>query len=105
MESRHIYDVFIAPQADIKLSTHMEFLARVSEHAAVRLYNEFAEALDFLRENPKACPLYIPNSPLDMELHYKIFSKRYRIVFEISDNAVYVYDVQDCRQNDDIYLE
>jgi len=93
------YKVFIDPQADRKLAMHIEFLARVSETAAVRLYNEYEESLDFLKHSPTSCPPYIPQKPIDTKLKYKLFGKRYRIVFEIIDNTVYVYDIQDCRQD------
>jgi len=79
----------------------MEFLSRVNEPAAERLYMAYNEALGFLAQNPEACPSYIPQKPIDADLKYKIFAKRYRIVFEIIENEVYVYDVQDCRQDTD----
>jgi len=95
------YQVFVDPQADRKLAAHIEFLARISEAAAVRLYNEYEEALNFLKDSPASCPLYIPQKPIEAKLKYKLFGKRYRIVFEIIDNKVYIYDIQDCRQDID----
>jgi len=95
------YQVFVDPQADRKLAAHIEFLAHVSEAAAVRLYNEYEEALNFIKDSPTSCPPYIPQKPIDAKLKYKLFGKRYRIVFEIIDNAVYAYDIQDCRQDVD----
>ena len=95
------YSVFVEPSADRRLSVHIEFLARVSENAATRLYKAYEDALSFLEDNPESCPLYIPQIPIEEQLRYKLFGKRYRIVFEIIDNAVYAYDIQDCRQNTD----
>jgi len=95
------YKVFIDPQADRKLAMHIEFLARVSETAAVRLYDEYKKSLDFLKHSPTSCPPYITQKPIDTKLKYKLFGKRYRIVFEIIDNSVYAYDIQDCRQDID----
>jgi plasmid stabilization system protein ParE len=96
-----MYQVFVDPQADRKLAMHIEFLARVSEAAAVRLYDEYEKSLDFLKNTPTSCPPYIPQNPIDAKLKYKLFGKRYRIVFEIIENAVYAYDIQDCRQDID----
>jgi hypothetical protein len=73
----------------------------VSERAAVNLYDEYSEAIEYLESFPESCPTYYPNVPIDAQLRYKLFSKRYRIVFEIIGNKVYAYDVQDCRQDDD----
>jgi len=95
------YSVYIAPSADRKLASHIEFLTRISENAAARLYEDYEEALGFLEDNPEACPLYVPQNPIDAQLIYKLFGKRYRIVFEIVGDNVYAYDIQDCRQGAD----
>jgi len=93
------YTVLVDPAADQRFAVHVEFLARVSENAAVKLYDDYEEALNFLGGFPKNCPVYTPQMPIDAQLRYKLFGKRYRIVFEIIDNTVYVYDIQDCRQD------
>ena len=95
------YQVYVAPAADRKLAAHMEFLARVSENAALRLYAAYEDTLNFLAESPQSCPIYAPKTPIDAELRSKMLGKRYRIVFEIVGNSVYVYDIQDCRQDMD----
>jgi hypothetical protein len=95
------YRVFVEPSADRRLAAHVEFLARVNENAAVRLYKAYEESLRFLENSPKSCPLYIPQEPIETELRYKLFGKRYRIVFEIVGSTVYAYDIQDCRQGID----
>ena len=94
------YHYVIDPAADQKLAEHIEFLARVSERAAVNLYDEYKKAIEYLESFPESCPIYYPGIPIDVQLRYKLFSKRYRIVFEIVENKVYAYDVQDCRQDD-----
>ena len=95
------YSVFIDPSADRRLASHIEFLARVSENAAMHLYKSYEEALGFLEDSPEICPLYIPQKPINAQLRYKLFGKRYRIVFEIVENNIYAYDIQDCRQDID----
>lgn len=94
----HKYLVQVADAAYDRMYLHVEFLARVSVSAAERLYSELDEALAFLEDSPKGCPVYIPKMPIDAELRYKLFGERYRIVFEIFSDEVYVYDIQDCRQ-------
>lgn len=93
------YRVFVEPSADQRLAAHIEFLARVSEVAAFALYKAYEEALVYLENYPQSCPIYMPKIAIDTELRYKLFYKRYRIVFEIVDNTVYAYDIQDCRQD------
>jgi len=95
------YQVLVDPSADRRFAYHIEFLSRVSESAAVRLYGAYEEALGFLEDSPEICPHYTPYTPIEAKLRYKLFGKRYRLVFEIIGTAVYVYDIQDCRQNTD----
>ena len=95
------YHVLIAPSADRKLAAHIEFLARVSEKAAMRLYEAYEEAIEYIEGSPESCSPYITQIPTDNWLRFKMFFKRYRIVFEIISKNVYVYDIQDCRQDTD----
>ena len=95
------FSVFVSPQADRKLASHIHFLARVSEPAAGRLYDAYEEALGVLADNPHGYRRYEPHDKMDAELHAMLFAKRYRIVFEVRDDDVYVYDIQDCRQDID----
>ena len=95
------YNVLVSPSADRKLASHIEFLSRVNEMAAARLYTAYGEALCLLATSPKICPPYNPPKMTDADLRAKLFAKRYRIVFEIIGNSVYIYDIQDCRQDAD----
>ncbi|ADY55425.1 hypothetical protein Sgly_1100 [Syntrophobotulus glycolicus DSM 8271] len=97
----HKFSVQVSDAAYGRMYSHVEFLARVSVAAAERLYLELEKALVFLEDSPKSCPVYIPQTPIDAELRYKLFSGRYHCVFEIIGDAVYVYDIQDCRQDTD----
>ena len=99
--SERKYNVYVAPAAGDKLFAHIRFLGQVSLSAAERLYDALCAAIDELEDNPRGYPLYTPLLPIDTGLHYKLCKKRYRIVFEIIDDTVYVYDIQDCRQDTD----
>jgi len=101
---RNRYVVFVEPSADRRFADHVEFLARVSEKAATRLYDAYKEALKFLEDTPESCPPYFSKTLTNEELRYKLFYKRYRIVFEVIGNEVYVYDIQDCRQDGEVNL-
>ena len=95
------YNVNVNPVAIVKFAGHVEFLARVSESAALSLYDSYDESLDFLKSTPEICPQYYPSIPIGADLRYKLFGKWYRIVFEIIAKDVFVYDIQDCRQDAD----
>ena len=94
-----VYNVSATPEAKIKFQSHVEFLTKVSKTAAIRLKNTLKTSLEELSENPNMYPHY--ECEISDNLKYKLFSSRYRIVFEIVDDNVYIYDIQDCRQDTD----
>ena len=100
MDHKH-YHVNVNPAAIVKFAGHIEFLARINENAALLLYDNYEEVLNILKSTPEICPLYYPNIPIDAELRYKLLGKWYRIVFEIIENDVFIYDIQDCRLDTD----
>ena len=93
------FSVSVEKEAILRLASHYEFLARVSKVAVKRLALSYEKALDFLKEAPESCPIYVTEKPIDVKLRYKLFGGRYRIVFTIDEQMVYVYDIQDCRQD------
>ena len=95
------YSVKVDDAAKTKMARHAKFLAQVSVLAARRLRNAYQTALKSLEVNPQRCPLYKPNSDIQEELRYLLFSERYRIVFEVVGRSIYIYDVQDARQDSD----
>ena len=95
------YAVSVDIAAKGKMLKHVRFLTRVNISAAGRLRNAYYDALKSLESNPQRCPLYKPNNSIGEELRYLLFSERYRVVFGIVGKAVFVYDIQDARQNVD----
>jgi plasmid stabilization system protein ParE len=95
------YKVSVDAAVNDRILDHVRFLAHVSIPAANRLYDALAKAIAELENNPKGCPKYASTILADVELRYKLCHKRYRIVFEIVNNNVDVYDIQDCRQDTD----
>jgi len=98
---RNQYKIHFNPASVVKLSEHIEFVAQINEKAAMSLYDSYEEAKEILKSTPEICPKYYPAILIDADFKYKLFGNRYRIVFEISDNIVYVHDIQDCRQDTD----
>jgi plasmid stabilization system protein ParE len=95
------FHVFIDPAANDRIAEHLEFLARISESAAERLLDELMASIRSLNTMPFRNPVYNrPFLPLD-KYRYLMVGKRYRIVYQIAGNNVFVDDIQDCRQSDD----
>lgn len=95
------YQVIIASDANGRMYDHFEFLARVSVNAANRLLDELLKDIRNLRTDPFRYPVYSrPYLPVG-KYRYILSNKRYRIVYQIIGNQVFVDDIQDCRQDDD----
>jgi mRNA-degrading endonuclease RelE of RelBE toxin-antitoxin system len=95
------YHVNVSPSANDRASEHFEFMARVSVAAAERLLDTLIQDMHSLEINPNSCPPYDrPYLPKD-KYRYKLSAKRYRIVFTVEDDIVFVDDIEDCRQDDD----
>ena len=95
----HNFSVYVDPVAFEKLLKHIRFLSQVSISAAERLFEEYDKALVFLETNPNSCPPYLLEKTIEFDFKSKLFFKRYRLVFRIDGNNVYIHDIQDCRQS------
>jgi len=96
------YNVTLARRADGMLLAHIEFLARVSPAAARRLLTDFKKAIERIANNPfefsfadEIDALGIPS-----ETYRKcIFNERYKALFLIENDNVYIDAIIDCRQD------
>ena len=96
-----VYQVIIASDANGRMYDHFEFLARVSVNAASRLLDELLKDIRNLPTEPFRYPVYNrPYLTVD-KYRYILSNKRYRIVYQIIGNQVFVDDIQACRQDDD----
>ena len=98
------YDIIIDPAANDRMDEHFEFLARVSESAAERLLERLIEDINSLKQMPFRCPVYDRPYLPKGKYRYMISESRYRIVYQIEGNIVFIDDIQDCRQSDRINL-
>jgi len=96
-----VYQVIIASDANDRMYDHFEFLARVSVNAAKRLLDGLLKDIRNLRTDPFRYPVYHRPYLPDGKYRYILSNKRYRIVYQIIGNHVFVEDIQDCRQDDD----
>jgi len=95
------FKVAVSPAANDRMYDHFEFLARVSENAARKLLYELIADIKSLELTPQANP-YFDRPYLEQgKYRYRISYKRYRIVFQLVNDNVFVEDIQDCRQDDD----
>ena len=93
------YDITISDAAFTMLDSHVDFLARVSKNAAIRLMNEILDSIESLSENPERCPVFESQFIPDSRYRKMLIAKRYLIIFEISGSDVFVDYIVDCRQD------
>ena len=95
-----LYRVLVDPSANDRMYDHYEFLSQVSDAAAERLLDELVTDMRSLERMPYRNPIY--NRPYLKcgKYRYMISCDRYRIVYQIEANTVFVEDIQDCRQAD-----
>ena len=101
------YRVVIARRADRMLLSHTEFLARVSPAAARRLLVDFKKAMRLLSNNPTLFPfadeMDAAGIPQNTYRKYT-FDKRYKAIYMIEGDHVYIDAIIDCRQeNAELY--
>lgn len=94
------YKVIIDPAANDRMYDHFEFLARVSETAARKLLNGLVKNIRSLEHMPHRNPVYDRPYLQRGKYRYMMSCGRYRIVYQIEENAVFVDDIQDCRQSE-----
>jgi hypothetical protein len=94
------YLIAIAPAANDRMADHFEFLARVSDTAAKRLLDHLLKDIRSLEWLPYRNPTYDRPYLPSGKYRYLLSAKRYRIIYQIVGNAVFVDDIQDCRHDD-----
>jgi mRNA-degrading endonuclease RelE of RelBE toxin-antitoxin system len=95
------YKVEIAPHAATRMYDHITFLSKVSAAGAEKLLETLKKDLESLESTPFAHPYYSRFLADHHKYRYILSYSRYRIIYQIVNNMVYVDDIQDCRQAED----
>jgi plasmid stabilization system protein ParE len=96
-----VYKVIIDPAANDRMYEHFEFLARVSAAAANRLLDSLLEDIRSLKTLPFRNPYFYRSYLPAGKYRHMLSSKRYRVIYQVDGDFVFVDDIQDCRQDDD----
>lgn len=93
------YKVVVSKEADSMLLRHTAFLANVSIPASRSFLSAFREAKSMLSQFPLS-GAYENHPSLPPETYRKyLFYGRYKILYEVVQETVYVDAVLDCRQD------
>jgi mRNA-degrading endonuclease RelE of RelBE toxin-antitoxin system len=95
------YRVLVSPVVNDRMYAHFLFLAQVSESAARNLLARLIKDIQSLEYMPQRNP-YFDRPYLEQgKYRYKLSYRRYRIVYQVIKDCVFVEDIQDCRQDDE----
>jgi plasmid stabilization system protein ParE len=93
------YTVIVSDKASEMLVSHARFLANVSEEAAKNLIEEFKESAKTLESFPERNP-WLSDLAMPVNKYRKLLMcKRYLLIYQIKNNAVYIDYNIDCRQD------
>ena len=99
MEKTPQYKVIVSDRARQMLSGHVRFLAHKSPAAARKIKNELMEAMRSLHCMPERYPFIEADFIPPNKYHKMLVEKRYLILYQIRDLAVFVDYILDCRQD------
>lgn len=97
------YTVIVSKRADAMLIRHARFLANVSVPAAKSLVKEFEKTVAALEDNPFQFPLETEYDLPPEVFRKALFCKRYKALFSVEGNSVFLDAVLDCRQENSKY--
>lgn len=93
------FRVIVSQEAERMLLEHMRFLANVSIPASKRFLTSFKDAKQSLADFPLSGP-YEDEASLPSETYRKyLFYGRYKILYEVEGDKVYIDATVDCRQD------
>ena len=93
--------ILVSPAVNDRMYDHFSFLAQVSESAAGKLLEQLINDIQALEYMPESNP-YLDRPYLEQRKYrYKLSFRRFRIVYQIVQDCVFIEDIQDCRQDDD----
>ena len=95
---KNLFTVIVETSASDKIYKHFEFLARVSENATKKLLDKLLNDISNLEQMPYRNPVYEQLYFPIGKYRYMISSERYLVIYQVSNNIVYIDDIRDCRQ-------
>ncbi len=87
------------PAASRSLDEVFEFLEAMSPVAAVKTYNNILDDIKRLESMPLMAPLepWLDEEP--ERFRSLVACRRYKVIYYVEDDTVFVADIWDCRQN------
>lgn len=93
------YKVYYTNKSRKMLNSHISFLSRVSLNASTKLKCTFEEYINTLKVFPKIGSKVDFNGKLPSKYRKMVISKRYILIYIVSQNYIYIETILDSRQN------
>lgn len=87
------YQIILEEEAEQDIEAATAWMAQYSPEKATQWYFDIQEAIDSLQTFPFRCPLARESEMFGAEIRHLIFGK-YRILFTVIDETVYVLRVR-----------
>jgi hypothetical protein len=93
------YKVIISNEATEMVNSYIVFLEQLNKNASEKLLIEIINAIESLEILPKRNPWF--NEKLIPTFTYRkmLINKRYLIIYEVTEDTVYVDYIIDCKQD------
>jgi len=100
-----VYGIIISDAALAMLDSHIAFLAYANKKAALRTIDEILSGIESLSTNPKRYPYY--DNPFITNTIYRKMpvATRYIVIYEVSDDTVFIDYIFDGRQDYEMHLK
>lgn len=95
------FEVHLSRRAELDIDAAYQWLRDLDESAAERWLDGLEVALESLSEHPERCGLAIESQVFDQKIRQLLYGKRtrrYRVLFYVEDETVYVLHVRHSRQ-------
>jgi len=97
--SDKLYEVVISERAMTMLLTHVRFLAQVSVTAARKLKELVIDEIKKLEYMPESYSWFVSEYVPANKYRKMLVGKRYLVIYQVSENSVFVDYILDCRQD------
>ena len=98
------YKIILSRRADRMLLGHTQFLAKVSPAAARRFITGYKKTEARIASNPFQFPIAdgVDAPGISPGTHRRgLFAERYKVLFVVEENDVFIEAIIDCRQEND----
>lgn len=93
------YKIFWTESAALDLNEIFDYIKLDSSVGARKIFDKICKQCESLRNHPERSKIVEELTDVGISTYRQTLANRYRIIFRINDNAIYIVAVLDCRRN------